>query len=73
MDVGVPMAGSPQSTSFDKLLWTTEMDALKLDPNWKGGEGTGPMTPGIRSLQRDRLDERDIARPAGCRNRPKGL
>ena len=44
MDVGVPMAGSPQSTSYDMLLWTSQMDALKLDPEWKGGEGTQPMT-----------------------------
>jgi homoserine O-acetyltransferase len=47
MDVGVPMAGSPQSTSYDKLLWTTQMDALRLDPEWKGGQGTHPMTGGF--------------------------
>ena len=44
MDVAVPMAGSPQSTSYDKLLWTAEMDALRLDPEWKDGQGTMPMT-----------------------------
>jgi homoserine O-acetyltransferase len=43
MDVAVPMAGSPQSTSYDKLLWTAEMDALRLDPEWKDGQGTMPM------------------------------
>lgn len=47
MDVGIPMNGSPQSTSYDKLLWTAEMDALELDPNWKDGNGTGPMTRGF--------------------------
>jgi len=47
MDLGVPMNGSPQSTSYDKLLWTAEMDALELDPNWKDGNGTGPMTRGF--------------------------
>jgi homoserine O-acetyltransferase len=47
MDVGVPMAGSPQSTSYDKLLWTSEMDALRLDPEWKDGHGTRPMTGGF--------------------------
>ena len=47
MDVGVPMNGSPQSTSYDKLLWTAEIDALELDPNWKDGNGTGPMTRGF--------------------------
>lgn len=47
MDVAVPMAGSPQSTSYDKLLWTAEMDALRLDPEWKDGQGTQPMTAGF--------------------------
>jgi homoserine O-acetyltransferase/O-succinyltransferase len=47
MDVGVPMAGSPQSTSYDKLLWTSQMDALRLDPEWKDGQGTQPMTGGF--------------------------
>ena len=47
MDVGVPMAGSPQSTSYDMLLWTAEMDALRLDPEWKGGQGTQPMPSGF--------------------------
>jgi homoserine O-acetyltransferase len=47
MDLGVPMNGSPQSTSYDKLLWSAEMDALRLDPNWKDGNGTGPMTRGF--------------------------
>jgi homoserine O-acetyltransferase len=47
MDVAVPMAGSPQSTSYDKLLWTAEMDALRLDPEWKDGQGTQAMTAGF--------------------------
>jgi homoserine O-acetyltransferase len=47
MDVGVPMAGSPQSTSYDQLLWTTQMDALRLDPEWKSGLGTQPMSAGF--------------------------
>jgi len=24
MDLGIPIVGSPQSTSFDKLLWTAQ-------------------------------------------------
>jgi homoserine O-acetyltransferase len=47
MDEGVPMAGSPQSTSYDMLLWTAEMDALRLDPEWRDGEGTQSMTHGF--------------------------
>jgi len=34
MDLTVSMAGSPQSTSYDKLLWTSEIDAIELDPAW---------------------------------------
>src|ERR1700747_3100682 len=32
MELAIPMFGSPQSTSFDKLLWTAEIDAIQLDP-----------------------------------------
>src|SRR2546425_3341066 len=47
MDVTIPMAGSPQSTSYDKLLWTSEIDAIELDPSWNNGNPTGPLTRGI--------------------------
>ncbi len=47
MDAAVPMAGSPQSTSYDKLLWTSQIDALELDPEWKNGKGMKPMTGGF--------------------------
>ncbi|HWG57431.1 MAG TPA: hypothetical protein VN661_00130 [Candidatus Acidoferrales bacterium] len=46
MDLGIPMAGSPQSTSYDKLLWTSQIDALEADPGWDGGDGTARMTRG---------------------------
>jgi len=46
MDFSIPMEGSPQSTSYDKLLWTAQIDALELDPEWKGGNGTAPMVRG---------------------------
>jgi len=46
MDFAIPMEGSPQSTSYDKLLWTAQIDALELDPEWKGGNGTAPMVRG---------------------------
>src|SRR5258705_7050382 len=47
MDLAIPIAGSPQSTSFDKLLWTSQIDALELDPAWNRGNPTGPLTRGF--------------------------
>ena len=47
MDLAIPIAGSPQSTSFDKLLWMSQIDALELDPAWKNGNPTGPLTRGF--------------------------
>lgn len=46
-DLAIPLSGSPQSTSYDKLQWTAQIDALELDPNWKNGNGHGPMTKGF--------------------------
>jgi homoserine O-acetyltransferase/O-succinyltransferase len=47
MDLTIPMAGSPQSTAYDKLLWTCEIDAIELDPAWNDGNPTGPLTRGV--------------------------
>jgi homoserine O-acetyltransferase len=44
MDLAIPMFGSPQSTSYDKLLWTAQIDAIELDPAWNNGHPTGPLT-----------------------------
>ncbi|PYU23564.1 MAG: homoserine acetyltransferase [Acidobacteria bacterium] len=51
MDLAVPMAGSPQSTSYDKLLWTAQIDAIELDPAWNNGNPTGPLTRGLALSQ----------------------
>src|SRR4029077_461894 len=47
MDLAVPMFGSPQSTSYDKLLWTSQIDAIELDPAWNHGNPTGPLARGF--------------------------
>ncbi|MFY9801614.1 MAG: alpha/beta fold hydrolase [Candidatus Acidiferrales bacterium] len=47
MDVAIPIMGSPQSTAYDKLLWTAQIDALELDPEWRDGNGTKPMAGGF--------------------------
>ena len=62
LDVAVPMAGSPQSTSYDMLLWTAEMDALRLDPEWKDGQGTQPMTRGFAAY--NEIGNMNVTSPA---------
>ncbi len=47
MDIGIPMSSSPQSTSFDKLNWTAQIDAIELDPAWNDGNPTGPLGRGL--------------------------
>jgi homoserine O-acetyltransferase/O-succinyltransferase len=47
MDIGIPMSASPQSTSFDKLNWTAQIDAIELDPAWNHGNPTGPLGRGF--------------------------
>jgi len=62
MDLVISMAGSPQSTSFDKLLWTAQIDAIELDPAWNHGDPTGPLTRGI-ALARE-IDSMNSTSPA---------
>jgi homoserine O-acetyltransferase len=62
MDVTIPMEGSPQSTSYDKLLWTSEIDAIEMDPAWNTGNPTGPLTRGI-ALEEE-IDSMNVTSPA---------
>lgn len=41
MDLAVPIVGSTRLTGYDLLLWTSEADALRQDPAWKGGNYSG--------------------------------
>jgi homoserine O-acetyltransferase len=47
MDEAIPIVGSPQSTSYDKSFWTSQIDALELDPAWNGGKPTGALVRGF--------------------------
>jgi homoserine O-acetyltransferase len=62
MDEAIPMAGSPQSTAYDKLLWTAQIDAIELDPAWNGGNPTGPLTRGM--LVSEEIGSMNLTSPA---------
>lgn len=62
MDVAIPMFGSAQSTSFDKLLWATEIDAIESDPAWNHGNPAKLLTSGIALAQQ--IDAMNLTSPA---------
>ena len=62
MNLTIPMAGSPQCTSYDKLLWTSEIDAIELDPAWNNGNPTGPLTSGIALAEE--IESMNLTSPA---------
>jgi len=62
MDLAIPMLGSPQSTSFDKLMWTSQIDAIELDPAWNHGNPTGPLARGFSVSEE--IDQMTLTSPA---------
>jgi homoserine O-acetyltransferase len=40
MDLAIPIAGTPQMSSYDLLLWNIELKALESDPAYKNGKYT---------------------------------
>jgi homoserine O-acetyltransferase len=61
MDEAIPIVGSTQSTSYDKLLWTSQIDVIELDPAWNGGKPTGP----IRGLAiAEEISDMNLSSPA---------
>lgn len=40
MDRAVSIVGSPRLAPYDLLLWQAQIDAIKNDPGWRGGEYT---------------------------------
>jgi homoserine O-acetyltransferase len=62
MDLAIPMMGSPQSTSFDKLVWTAQIDAIELDPAWNHGHPTGPLAHGFAVSEE--IDQMNLTSPA---------
>jgi homoserine O-acetyltransferase len=62
MDLAIPIFGSPQLTSFDKLLWTSQIDAVELDPAWNNGDPKGTFTRG--AAVEAEIGSMDITSPA---------
>jgi homoserine O-acetyltransferase len=62
MDLVIPIMGSPQSTSYDKLLWTAQIDAIELDPAWNHGNPTGQLTRGFAISEE--IGQMNITSPA---------
>jgi homoserine O-acetyltransferase len=50
MNAVIPVVGTPQQTSYDLLLWNTELKALEADAGYNGGKYTQPQPLPIVAL-----------------------
>ena len=50
VDKAIPIHGSPLPSSYDRLLWTATIRAIKADPEWKGGDYESPPVAGLRTV-----------------------
>lgn len=52
MDVLIPIVGTPQQSSYDLLLWNTEVDEILTDPDYQGGNyKTKPSLKTVARIQ----------------------
>lgn len=61
LDLAIPIVGSPQSTSYDQLLWTAEIEALESDPAWNHGNPTRRLEEGA-ALEQE-IDSMNLTTP----------
>jgi homoserine O-acetyltransferase len=73
MDLLISIVGSPQSTSYDKLLWTAQIDAMELDPAWNHGNPTGAMDRSLGLVEE--IGSMNLTSPAYrvAQTKPDGL
>jgi homoserine O-acetyltransferase len=60
MDKAVTIVGSPKLANYDRILWQTEIDAIKVDPAWMGGNYK--TNPGV--LAQARIGALTLSSPA---------
>lgn len=50
MDKAIPIVGSPQLTSYDLLLWETELHAIEEDAQWQHGDYSTPPVAAMKTV-----------------------
>jgi len=50
MDKAIPIVGSPQLTSYDLLLWETELHAIEEDAAWQHGDYSTPPVAAMKTV-----------------------